>query len=101
MEPVEDAERQRKPLHDRPRHKTVEIQLHRVRLHFLCLERVDDPHRHIANEQERHHLTARLRTVVLRQMHPTTRHVRNEEQLKYHLERERIGEIFFFYILLF
>ena len=82
MEPVEDAEWERDPLHDGPREEPVEIELDRVRHHFLRLERVDHPHGQVADEQERDHLPAGLATVVLRQVDPSSGHVRDEQHLE-------------------
>lgn len=86
VEPVEDAERQGDPLDDGPGEEPVEVELHRVRHHFLRLERVDDPHGQVADQQEGDHLSARLAAVVLRQVDPPARHVRDEHHLKYDLQ---------------
>lgn len=82
VEPVEDAEGERDSLHDGPREEPVEIELDRVRHHFLRLERVDHPHGQVADEQERDHLPAGLATVVLRQVDPSSGHVRDEQHLE-------------------
>lgn len=86
MEAMEDAQGQGDPLYDGPRQEPVELELHRVRLDLLRLERVDDPHRHVAYEQEGDDLPPGLRTVMLRQMDATARYVRYEQQLKDDLE---------------
>lgn len=92
VEPVEDAERQSDPLHDGPGEEPVEIELHRVRHHFLRLERVDDPHGQVADQQEGDYLSARLAAIVLRQVNPSTRNVRDEQHLKDHLcDRQKTG----------
>lgn len=85
MEPVENAQGQGDTLHDGPRQESVELELHRIRLHLLCLERVDDPHGHVADEEEGDHLPARLGAVVFRQVDAAARHIRYEQQLENHL----------------
>lgn len=82
VEPVEDAEREGDPLHDGPREEPVEIELDRVRHHFLRLERVDHPHGQVADEQEGDHLPAWLATIVLGQVDPSAGHVRDEQHLE-------------------
>jgi len=85
METVKDAQRQCHALHDGPRQETVEVELHRIGLHFLHLERVDEPQREIGDEQEGDRLSARFAIVLFRRAHPPTRHVRYEEHLRRHL----------------
>lgn len=58
---------------------------HGIGEHLLRLERVDGEHRNVADQQESHDLAAGLAAVMLGQMHTTTRHVRNEQQLQDHL----------------
>jgi len=86
MEAVEDAERQRHPLHHRPGQEAIEIQLNRVGDHFLSLEGVDDPHGDIADEQEGDNLSARLAAVMFRQVHAATSDVCDEQQLEHNLD---------------
>lgn len=93
VEPVKDAERKRDPLHDGPREEAVEVELDRVRHHFLRLERVDHPHGQVADEQEGDHLPAGLAAVVLRQVDPSAGHVRYEQHLEDDLRhREEAGQ---------
>lgn len=68
MEPVEDAQRQGDPLHNRPSEESVEIKLHRIGNNLLGFKSVDHPHGHIADQQESDHLPAGLAAIVLRQM---------------------------------
>lgn len=85
VEPVEDAQRQSDALDDGPSEEAVELQLHRVGLHFLGLEGVDHPHGHVADQQEGHDLSAGLRAVMFWEMDASAGYVRDEEKLQYHL----------------
>lgn len=62
---MEDAERQCQTLDYRPGQEAIKFELHRVSLHLLRLESIDDPHGDIADEEECDDLTAWLGTVVL------------------------------------
>ncbi len=85
METVKDAQGQCHALHDGPGQETVEVELHRIGLHFLHLERLDEPQREVGDEQECDRLSARFAIVLFRRAHPPTRHVRYEEHLRRHL----------------
>ena len=85
VEAVEDAQGQCHALHDGPGQEAVEIELHRIGLHFLHLERVDEPQSEVGDEQEGDGLSARFALVLFRRAHPTPRHVRYEEHLRRHL----------------
>lgn len=103
MEPVEDAERQRRPDDDGPRHEPVEAQLHGTGLGLLHLERVDDPQREVAHHEEGDHLPPRLRLVVLRQVGGAAGDLRHEQRLQRHLDdgqtaghhHQEVGDVVF------
>ena len=93
VEPVEDAERYADPLHEGPGQEAVEVDLHGIGRDLLRLERVDDPHGDVADEEEGDDLPAGLAAVVLRQMDPPARDVGDEEHLQDDLEdREQTGD---------
>lgn len=95
MEPVKDAERQSNSLDDGPGQKAVKFQLDRIRLDFLCLKRIDDPHCDIADQQEGDHLSSGFGAIVFRKVDTATRDICYEQQLQHHLHTERKVTIFF------
>ena len=56
VESEEDAEWEGGALDERPGEVAEELRLDGAVLHLVHLERVDDPHRQVADQQERHNL---------------------------------------------
>ena len=67
VESEEDAEGEGGPLDERPGEVAEELRLDGAVLHLVHLERVDDPHRQVADQQERHNLKRRRENPRLRE----------------------------------
>lgn len=76
---MKDAQGESESLHDCPSKESIELQLNRIVFHLLHLERIDDPHGNVTNQQERNHLPAWFGAIVFRQVNPPARHIGNEE----------------------
>ena len=66
VESEEDAEWEGGALDERPGEVAEELRLDGAVLHLVHLERVDDPHRQVADQQERHNLKSVKKVVELR-----------------------------------
>ena len=86
MEAVKNAERQSDALHDGPREETVKIELDWISLHFLHLKSVNQPQRHVGDQQESDDLAARFLPVLLGCVNSAAGHVRDEDRLDRHFD---------------
>lgn len=86
VEPEEDDKRDTDVGDDVPGHKAVELAVQGHRLRFLDLERVDDPERQVAKQQERYECTARFMIDVLVMLGAASEPIQDEDGLDCRLD---------------
>jgi hypothetical protein len=85
VEAVEHGERQRHVAQHGPEHAAVEVEAVVARVLRLDLERLDDPHGHVANHQKRDQLATRLLEAQAARVAAPTQPVDDERRLQQHL----------------